>query len=231
MAEVFFASLRGGWSCLPTLVEEGESRDVVRETGGAWVAVVVAMGREVELEVGREKVRGGEEKRLQKLREMMGKGVVFGLGHLDVGRGVRYVRLTSVLMRQMKVVVEMMDVEAVVFLKDVLPLCRAVLMDPFVLGAGDLVEDTLGVVQCVMKVCQERISERWWLEVLRGLVGMWCNIIDEDRDERHGRESLRQHSIQVMRHLAKIARKDDFDEAKQALIEQEPDLTPLFEGA
>ena len=215
MGDVFFESLRAGWSCLPTLVEEEKSVEVVRETGGAWVATVRVMG---------------EERRGKMLREMMRRGVVSGLGHLDLGRGVRYVGLTGVLVRQMGVVVGMMGGEAVVFLKDVLPLCRAVLMDPFVLDVEELVEGVLGVVQCVMKACEERIRERWWLEVLRALVGLWCNIIDEDADEKRGRESLRQHLIKVVRELAEIAKRDDFEEAKRALTEQDPELTPLFEG-
>ena len=215
MGDVFFESLRAGWSCLPTLVEEEKSVEVVRETGGAWVATVRVSAKE-----GNGKM----------LREMMRKGVVSGLGHLDLRRGVRYVGLTGVLVRQMGVVVGMMGGEAVVFLKDVLPLCRAVLMDPFVLDVEELVEGVLGVVQCVMKACEERIRERWWLEVLRALVGLWCNIIDEDADEKRGRESLRQHLIKVVRELAEIAKKDDFEEAKRALTEQDPELTPLFEG-
>ena len=239
---VFVDSLKTNFMMLPTLTPEQESMEVLGELYPAFFTLVEA--RFVELpavtEENRFETSSEIEERVKYLTLLLRHAVLSGLQHLGAGTTTTgYVEVTTSLMRQLKSVIDELGVYTVRDLNVIIPMMRAILMDPFAVSASHLLIEVLGVVEIVVQVCEERVKERWWAEVFRGLVGCWCNVLDEEDDFEEGKANkgkkkdlgmVKSRLQEMTRELGKVVTKEDWQDAKLRLIKEEQELQDLFEG-
>ena len=133
-----------------------------------------------------QKQRIEEDRKQAYLKLVMRHGLLYALGHLETGVNTKYIDLTMFLLQQMTKMVQEMGVNAVLYLKDLCPLVRGVLMEEFVMGVSMVVLCVLELAEGIVKVLEERVSEKWWVELLRGLVGGWCAVIVEEEEGNDG---------------------------------------------
>ena len=238
---VFVDSLKTNFMMLPTITPEQESMEVLGELYPAFFILVEA--RFVELPA-RTKDREFEtspeiEERVKYLTLLLRHAVLSGLNHVGAGTTTGHVELTEFLVRQLGATVKELGVYTVRDLNVIIPMMRAILMDPFAVSASDLLIEVLGVVQIVVQVCEERVKEGWWAEVFRGLVGCWCNVLDEEDDFEEGKANkgkkkdlgmVKSRLQEMTRELGKVVTKEDWQDAKLRLIKEEQELQDLFEG-
>ncbi|EXJ94166.1 hypothetical protein A1O1_02559 [Capronia coronata CBS 617.96] len=112
--------------------------------------------------------------------------------------------LTTYLLTQIPPVFNRLGITSVKHFQTLLPTLRVSLMDPFILVAPampmpipqkrergmngkptttttpmTMVQAILDVLQCVIRVGAPRVRDKWYPEILRGVVGCWCNCVDE----------------------------------------------------
>ena len=167
------------------------------------------------------------------------------LGHLSTGTGLGSSispTLSAYLIAQISWIFTDMGISSTTHLQSILPLLRNVLLDPFATSVPDLLLATVQSLKGIVCVCWPRIRERWWEEVLRGCVGCWTNICD-DEDEHNatrnangvdaarseGSRSLK-HELRVLAWLLEDVVGEDFVAAKQELVGEEKMLEGLFDG-
>ena len=227
---------------LPSLTPAEESLCVLRALYPAFHALMGA--RFIELPPTTKETRFATspeiELRVKYLTLLLRHAILAGLGHLGAGTSTSHVELTTFLVGQLRVTIEEMGVYVVRDLNVIVPMIRGVLMNPFGTAAPNLLLEVLGVMEVVVEVCAERMRDKWWEEVLRGLVGCWCNVLDEEEglDEQgqrkgQGKKDFREVSKrlkEVTRALSQVVRKDEWQDAKEQLIEEEEELEDLFDG-
>lgn len=121
-------------------------------------------------------------------------------------------------------------------LQSILPLLRNVLLDPFGPAAPELLLATARCLQGIVRVTWARVRDRWWGEVLRGAVGCWVNVCDEEGDldvkEQERATKLREvkTELRVLVWLLEDVVGQDFDAVRRELVKEEPLLEGLFDG-
>ncbi|KAL6248354.1 hypothetical protein RBB50_004609 [Rhinocladiella similis] len=233
LGDVFIDALKGNFTLLPTLTPEDESLSVLCELYPAYIALVDA--RFCYSSPGT--LTSPESKaRDDLLTALYRHGVMASLEHLSSTTSFSStisVNLTVLLLRQISPVFERMGISSVRHLKGLLPMLRTGLMDPFVLVAPEMVSAVLDVVECVISVCAPRVKEKWYPEILRGLVGCWCNCVDES--EGGGTSGTSKHLPQTMARLAKIVKilgevvdENEWKDVTRRLVHEERELKELF---
>ena len=238
---------------LPTLTPADESLAVMRELYPAFHALMrarfVGLSPSPTTEDETRFATTPEiSSRIKSLTLLLRHAVLAGLSHLSAGTsstpGTQNIELTTFLTTQLRLTISALGVYAVRDLNAIIPMMRGILMDPFVTAAPELLLAALEVLDGVCEVCAERVREKWWEEVLRGLVGCWCVVLDEEEEEEEGvdeearRKGKRQKDLSevsrrlkgVTRSLGQVVSKDEWQAAKEQLLEEEEDLEGLFEG-
>ncbi|KEF55455.1 uncharacterized protein A1O9_08205 [Exophiala aquamarina CBS 119918] len=250
LGDVFFDALKTNFMLLPTLTPEDESLEVLRQLYPAFLATVDARYRRsptttIAKEVGKpeesnEQIPASKEftGRQDRLKLLLRHGVLASLSHLSSGQSFSSstsVPLTTYLVSQIAPIIENMGIDSVRYLREFLPVLRAGLMDPFALVAKDLVAEILLVLDVLLDVCEVRVRELWWPEILRGLVGCWVNCVDEGVDKEvpggAGVEDIQRKLKQVTVKLGSVVEKEQWLAAKERLLGEEEDLVGLFEGS
>lgn len=183
-------------------------------------------------------------------------GIIAGIQHLSSSGSFSSTisaSLTGFLLSQIPPVFERMGIASVRHFQGLLPMLRAGLMDPFILAAQpeDMVFPVLDVLECVIRVGAPRVRDRWWPEILRGVVGCWCNCVDEshgarlDKNKKGGSDEGRDrvHCVgesdqrldrvmerlkDLVKMLGAVVEREEWDEAVERLVAEESDLRELF---
>lgn len=144
-----------------------------------------------------------------------------------------YAYITTFLFHEASLIVSMMGVYASKYLQTLLPLLRNVLSSPFGTAHVPLLMSALECLENLTKTCWPRIREKWWSECLRGIVGCWVQISDDETDTVMSNEKS-QALMEVKRKLQETCGLlahivgEDFYAAKQRLEQEEEILKDLF---
>lgn len=138
---------------------------------------------------------------------------------------------------------QMMGIYATWHLQKLIPLLRALLCEPFAMAAPEMMVAAAEAVGVLVRVCEVRVREVWWMEVLRGLVGGWCAVIDDAEEyeevryvgDASGSGEKKEKLLQVKKalkeataSLAGVVTVEEWEAAKKRLCEEERDLEGLF---
>jgi hypothetical protein len=274
LADVFVDALKANFLLLPTLTPEADSLALLREVYAAFLGVVDARFVKLRLKLGVPSIQTAGSDALDEaehaddddkdfipyqamLTLVYRHGVMASLAHLgSAGSGAgslsntMSVPLTVFLLLQIPPVFARMGIHAVKHFQGLLPMLRASLMDPFVLLAPEMVGAILDVVDCVLEVGRPRVQQKWWPEVLRGLVGCWVNCVDEieNADEKKSKpkskatkpgnstptptptpvEEIMARLQRSVKTLGEIVGPDEWSVVKKRLVEEEDDVKALF---
>lgn len=252
LGDVFFDALKANFMLLPTLTPEEESLEVLTQLYPAFLATVDARHRrsaaattttttttkEEGKEEATEQVPDSKEftARQERLKLLLRHGVLASLSHLSSGQSFSSstsIPLTIYFVSQIPLIVDRMGIDSVRYLREFLPMLRAGLMDPFALVVNELVVEILRVLGVVLEVCEVRVHELWWPEILRGLVGCWVNCLDEVVDKGgtrgEGVAEIQTKLKDVTMRLGLVVEKDQWLAAKERLLGEEEDVRGLFE--
>lgn len=124
----------------------------------------------------------------------------------------------------------MMGIYSAKYLQMFLPLLRDVLYNPFGTACVPLLVSALECMEMLIKVCWPRIREKWWGECLRGIVGCWVQIVD---DEGRGKEQELEDVKRKLRDLGQLLEGivgEAFRNAKQRLMDEDETIETLFDN-
>lgn len=236
LADVFIDALRANFMLLPTLTPEDESLLVLTQLYPAFLSTVDARYINT-LNHATDSFPDRESKdyinRQNYLKLVLRHGVLASLNHLSASQSFTNsisVRLTVFLVRQIPPIINSMGIESVRYLKEMLPMMRAGLMDPFVLVAGELVLEISSVLETVIRVCRVRVADKWWADILRGCVTCWLNCVDEGWPKREALSDVENGLQNVVSQLSVVVDAKEWTDATSQLMEQEEDLKSLFLG-
>jgi tRNA nucleotidyltransferase (CCA-adding enzyme) len=142
---------------------------------------------------------------------------------------IDYVRITTLLLHEASLLISMMGIYSAKYLQIFLPLLRDVLCNPFGTACVPLLMSALECMETLIKACWPRIREKWWSECLRGMVGCWVQVAD---DEGQGKEQeLRGVKDKLLdaRRLLEGVVGEDFAEAKQRIVDEDETINGLFD--
>ena len=247
LADVFIDALKPNLLLLPALTPEEESLEIMMELYPALLGVVDA--RFVKLiaiadatwsgektDPGKTLAIGEEIVRYQDLLTMVYRhGAMASLSHLSPSSAgfsnTTSVPLTTFLLQQIPGVFRRMGIHTVKHFQTLLPVMRIGLMDPFILVAPEIVFAMLDVLSCVIEVGKPRIKEKWWVEILRGLVLCYLNCVD-DKDFDGARKAVVNDMMArlkaVVQTLEKTVGQAEWGGVKTRLVEEEDELKDLF---
>lgn len=251
LGDVFFDALKANFMLLPTLTPEEESLAVLTELYPAFLAAVDARyyfhsdggggggSRTKDQTQGDHEAISAKEftGRQERLKLLLRHGVLASLSHLSSGQSFSSstsVPLTTYLVSQIKPIVTRMGIDSVRYLREFLPMLRGALADPFALAAPELVVEILQVLAVVLHVCEPRVRDRWWPEVLRGLVACWVNCLDGldvecSERKNSGVKGIQARLTELTRALGLVVEEEEWQGAKKRLLSEEEDLTGLLE--
>jgi len=155
--------------------------------------------------------------------------------------------LSTFLIAQLPTLFTALGSASTAHLAAVLPLLRHVLLDPFGTAAPALLLATARSLQGVVAVTWPRIRSRWWGEVLRGAVGCWLNVCDDEIMEGEEGEHLKQRTTTATTRAATLVEvkselrvlvwlledvvgQPRFAAVRADLVAEEPLLQGLFRG-
>lgn len=164
------------------------------------------------------------------------------------------VPVTTLILTQIPPVFTRLGISCVKHLRSLLPMLRVSLMDPFTLAAPQMTLAILEVLECVVKLAEARVRDRWYPEILRGVVGCWCNCIDdqngsgsekggepkgngsEKREEsrpENGKPGARLKPItddlkRVVGLLGQVVPREEWEDVKDQLRAEDGELAALF---
>jgi Tti2 family len=240
LTDVFVDAFKLNFMLLPTLTPEDESLLVLKQLYPAFLALIRARFDVSTATSNTNSRKDGlivrsqpeEDLRQDYLKLLMRHGILESIAHLGAGTSTSFVPLTTFLVSQLRPAIEAMGVSTVVHLSTIIPMLRNLLMDPFGTAAPELIEATLDAMATTLHYCAPRIEAKWWVECLRGLVGCWCNVIDDDEESTKTNlpnpGSLKTKLIKVTQILGSLVKTEEWQEAKRRLVEEESDLQRLF---
>ncbi|KIW63799.1 hypothetical protein PV04_08771 [Phialophora macrospora] len=264
LADVFVDALKANFLLLPTLTPEADSLVLLKEMYAAFLGVVDARFVTLRLKLRAPSIQTpasegdehGDDKDFIPYQAMLTliyrHGVMASLAHLGSAgnagslSNTMSVPLTVFLLRQIPPVFASMGIHAVKHFQGFLPMLRASLMDPFILMAPEMVGAILDIVDCVFDVGRARVQQKWWPEVLRGLVGCWVNCVDEIENENATENVKKSKSTTAwntrltpledimarlkrsVQTLGEIVGPDGWSVVKTKLVDEEDDLKALF---
>ncbi|EFX03905.1 hypothetical protein CMQ_833 [Grosmannia clavigera kw1407] len=152
-------------------------------------------------------------------------GILAGYFHAS-----EHVRVVEVLARQAGRLVEAMGIAATKHLKDVVPLCAAILTDPFAVRHPPVLVAATATLQATLASCWPRLADSPWpLEVVRMLMLCWLNVAEaDDNDDRY--TQLRADLVRAADTQLTILRAAQADVGRVVgpLTVKEPQLAELF---
>ncbi|RVX67202.1 hypothetical protein B0A52_08636 [Exophiala mesophila] len=234
LADVFMDALRANFMLLPTLTPEAESLLVLTWLYPAFLSTIDARyitSLNHPTHTFPDRASKDYINRQNHLKLVLRHGVLASLNHLSAGQSFTNtisVQLTVFLVRQLPPIINSIGIESVRYLKEILPMMRAGLMDPFVLVASELVLEILSVLETIMTACGPRIAQKWWPEILRGCVTCWLNCVDEGWPKREALRDVEAGLKKVVRCLSGIVDDKEWTDTATQLMDQEEDLKPLF---
>ena len=240
LVAVFITAAQSSFMLLPTLTPESESLQILGALYPALLAVIAAefptLPTFPTALSGSASSKDPEPIRQNNLTLLLRHGLLASLSHLNAGVSTSHPGLTALLLRQVHDTIQGMGIYAVVHLQYLIPLLRAVVTEPFSLAAP---EGVLAALACLAELVslegvKRRVGQAWWGEVLRGVVGCWCAVVDEEGDvDGMGRgemEVVKGKLREVTRKLGLVVEKDVWEEAKRRLCEEEAELEDLFQS-
>ncbi len=229
LGDVFVDALKANFNLLPTLTPEEESLALFRTLYPAYLAIVDAW-------YPTDQSNGADSKKRDSLLTALYRhGIVASIEHLSSAGSFSStisVGLTTFLLTQIPPVFERMGLSSVRHLQGLLPMLRTGLMDPFILVAPEMVFAVLDVVGSVIRVGAPRVKERWYPEILRGLVGCWCNCSDElesDSKMKTGADEVMKRLKSSVSMLRDVVDKKEWKDVTERLEQEEAALTELFD--
>ncbi|EHY54227.1 hypothetical protein HRR83_008198 [Exophiala dermatitidis] len=202
--------------------------------------------------------------RLSLLTLLYRHGILRSLHHLTSSASgslgtTTSVPITTFLVNQICPVFRRLDIVSVKHLQSLVPMLRVSLMDPFLLTSTTTEKDAslslplavLDVLDCIVALCTPRIRDRWYPEILRGVVACWLNCVDDVLLETTGSgdksksksvgavagADATQHLKTVMDRLKSLVRllgsgqvvpKAEWESVRNRLVGEEKDLEALF---
>jgi hypothetical protein len=234
LARVFEDAMVPTLGYLPSVTPEEES---VVLLDPAYDALLVLAGKLVaELESGKqEEVGKREERRL--LDKMMRGGILTGYFHCPENP-----RIVEVLMRQTGRMVHALGLASVKHLKDLVPMFKGVLTDPFASARLGTMLEGVRALQVVLRNCWPRLVEGVWSEeLLASIVLAWLGLLDvneyraKHKDDEEGKrkqevEEIRLELRKTAAMLAAVVKTAgvDLTEKAKPLVDKEPALAELF---
>lgn len=157
------------------------------------------------------------------LTRLLRHGVLKGCSHI----GESHPKLAKVLLKHLRVLIHSLGSYSVVHLNNIIPMLAAVLANPFGTSCPGLLISALQALQAVMESSTGRITH-WRGEILRGVIGCWINI----KEEQNIQNGFNEEGLQVVEQMLKttvnlmagaIAKEDSeaVKEVKDALEELE----------
>lgn len=225
LASVFEDAVFPTLSYLPSLTPEDES---VALLGPAFDALLVLAGKLASAAEQLESAR--EERRL--LDKILRQGVLSGYAHCP-----EHARVVEVLVRNAGSVVGALGVASVKYLKDLVPMLKGVVADPFASARPRTMMEGVRLLQVVIRNCWPRLVEGVWAEELLGVVVLgWVGSLDHDggkgKEGEEGEiEGIRQGLRRTAEMLAVVAETGGVDlvEKVKPLVAKEPGLAGLLD--
>jgi hypothetical protein len=243
LLNVFIESMKTNFMMIPTLTEAKTSLKVLQPLYTAFFAVVDA-GLAVPDDGSEKGAEGDGSIRLTPIQSqrneyhtlLLRHGIFAALLHLNTPEpaGPTHVELVTFLLRQLRLTMLRLDVFAVKDFHVVIPMMKAILTNPFSLADGPLIRDCLDVYTACIEVGWVRVAERWWIEILRALVGCWINVIDEleigpDEQKRSVLGRVRGRLRSVAKELGSIVDEVEWAQARMKLCKEEEELKEMFD--
>jgi tRNA nucleotidyltransferase (CCA-adding enzyme) len=173
---VFKESLYTCTTYLPTFTDSKDSVIILKEAIPALLALSNASYPSPSLE------------KTKSLLEILRKGILVPLNHAS-----EHVIIVDELQKQLPAVIEALDLDSVLHLKDLVPIISSTLDEPFGLAYPPLLISTLFTLQTLLAQARPRIWF-WRLDILKGLCGLWLRLHPLDKEESHG-ESIQLKKI------------------------------------
>jgi hypothetical protein len=247
LADVFFDALKPNLLLLPELTTEDESLILMKELFPAYMSTIEArflsittLETQVTSPGASKQPFSAERKIYQSHVSHLYRAILSSLTHLSPSAhpfvNPTHLPLTIYLIRQIPPIFRQQGLPIVQYFQSLVPAIRQGLMDPFVLAAPEMVLAMIDILEAVMEVGSVRVREKWWTEVLRGIVGCWCNCLDEQEDANDGERDYGQLDAvmnrlrDITKQMGAVVDETDWKAAKRKLIGEESELEGLFEG-
>ena len=235
LTDVFIDAIKPNFMLLPSLTPEDDSLLIMRELYPVYLALIDARYQQPPNSPTQATPSTPDTKRYDHLLLALRHGLLASLHHLDAGRNTRQLPLTTFLVTQLIPFITKLGICITAHLNELLPLLRKLLCDPFATAAPPLVLATLDAVQAVCRVAAApRIRDRWWAELLRGCVGIWTSVVDDeaagvsDGAKKAELREVKERCRETMGVLERVAEPEVWREAKGTLVEAEPELEGLY---
>jgi hypothetical protein len=231
--DVFFEALMSCTLYLPTLTPEPESAVLLRKSYAALLALDAVRWPENDFPQGltgkspdaNAMNQVERSKRLSRLRQVMSKGLLGALHHIRMD----HPRVAHVLITGMMPVLDALNVEAVRYLQDIIPVLNAHLSHPFATSSPSLLAATIKTYETVIRVCNPRIDVHY-AKILEGPCACWYQIQNDGSlfQADDVKDSLR-HCVQSLKEsLKERLPKGTFDEEIAILLKENGWLAGLF---
>jgi hypothetical protein len=245
LADVFFDALKPDLLLLPELTTEDESLALMKELYPAYMSTIEARFLSItttkppDFSTDTSKQPPAVEVKLYQFHlSHLYRTILSSLTHLSPSAqpfiNPTHLPLTIYLIHQIPPVFCRQGLPVVRYFQSLLPAMRQGLVDPFVLATPDMVTAMLDVLEIVIDIGRVRVRQKWWIEILRGIVGCWCNCLDEIKDHQGGKtyrgelEDIMDRLNDITKQLAAVVGEIGWTEAVRKLLGEEPDLKDLF---
>jgi tRNA nucleotidyltransferase (CCA-adding enzyme) len=184
---VFQESLYTSVTYLPTFTDPKDSVIILREAIPALLALTNAS------------CPNSSPERTKSLLEVLRKGILAPLNHAS-----EHVIIVDELQKQLPAVLEALELDSVVHLKDLVPIISTIIDEPFALAYPPLLTSTLFTLQTLLIQARPRIWF-WRLDILKGLCGLWLRLHPLAEEGNHSDTSkldeLKEDCVDVMKEL------------------------------
>jgi Tti2 family len=242
LTDVFVGALKTNFMLLPTLTPEDDSLALLKELYPAFRALIAARFLHLPPRKGyngasqsdtpssttqktstNTAISADRDTRQTFLDLLMRHGILASYTHASEN-----IKISIFLLTQASDIVSDMGIYSAKYLQQLLPLLHNVLTNPFGTASPDLLLSALGLMKTLVEVCWPRIQEVWWVECLRGCVGCWMVVCEDERaDADEELERVKRKLQEFMVLLAGVVG-EEFSSAQARLVIEEEDLVDLF---
>ena len=233
LADVFADSLKANFLLLPTLTPENESLTLLRQLYPAFRALASATYPPEPLSASTKSghpeaallkpsvaaTRPYRDPRQQMLDTILRHGILASYYHAS-----DHVAIAEFLIHEATFVISDMQINAVKYLSQLLPLLRSILTNPLGAAYPPLLVAATELLGVLILQCKPRIASTWWVECLRMCVGCWV-IVREDLPESN---QVQPKLVAVIQSLRDVVGDERFQEASDALITEDEELKDLL---
>jgi tRNA nucleotidyltransferase (CCA-adding enzyme) len=236
LADVFADSLKANFLLLPTLTPENESLALLHQLYPAFRALASATyppgtlpasvkSGHLEAALLKPSVAGTRpsypyrDPRQQMLDTILRHGILASYYHAS-----DHVAIAEFLVHEATFVISDMQINAVKYLSQLLPLLRSILTNPLGAAYPPLLVAAAELLGSLILHCKPRIAITWWVECLRMCVGCWV-IIRVDLPESN---PVQPNLVTVVWSLRDVIGDEKFQETADALIKEDEELKDLL---